>query len=220
MGLEIDLLNLMAAFMQKEVSFKTMPYDGLGPELKERSIDIATSSLSKSLFPKELFLFSHIFYAEPLYVITNKNITTDEDLINSKVALKKSKLSDKLSIILNRNLNTEITFEKTPTECLNLFISQKSDAIILTHMDYISIKAKLPDHTHTYFFDNPHNTNSLIINNPIFKAEISGLRELRGLTLAVHKEDRDLLNQINETLQTLNEHRAIESLLDKWKLIS
>ncbi|MHC5612410.1 MAG: ABC transporter permease subunit [Nostoc sp.] len=90
-GFSIDLMNAIASSANFKVDFQSLPFDGIIPALKGKTVDAAISSITITQERAKTIDFSRPYFKAGLAIAIrtdNQNITSFESLKNKKIAVQ------------------------------------------------------------------------------------------------------------------------------------
>ncbi len=194
-GMNVELVQWMAADMGFRVRFETAPLSEALEMLRTGEVD-AISSLFYSSTRDSEFDFSHTLKSVPisLFVRSDREDITDIfDLEGRRVAIMGS--SHALELLQQRNITCEIKFTATTEECLDLVATGTVDAMIGN--------ALVTQH-HMYKIGS---SDLKIIDSPLFTAR---------LCMAVKEGNRELIGILNEGISQAQKSGTLYKIQGKW----
>ena len=201
-GFDYDLINAIAEDQNFEVEWENMEFDGLVPALKAGNTDIVASGLSITDERKKEVDFSDEYYISGLVVAVaadNKEVKSVDDLgkddivgvqIGTTGAKKANDLKKAGQIKHVKTYNgLDVAFKDLETGTIDAVINDKP----VTE----SYVAKAED--------------KLKVVGEALDSDPFGI--------AVKKDNKELLDMINEGLANLKENGKYKELCDKWEIV-
>ena len=198
-GVSVDFMKDFGEYIGKEIRIENISFDGLIPSLQTGKADMVMSSMTITEERKETVDFSEPYANALLAVLTNKDsqITSVDDLNQEgkKVAVKTGSTG---YLYAQEHLkNAEIIALQDESACVMEVSQGKADGFIY---DQLTIYRNWQNNLDT--------TNAVFI--PFQDVEPWGI--------AVKKGNTELLDQLNEFIETYREDGGFEELTEKYLL--
>lgn len=196
-GVSVDFMKDFGEYIGKEICIENISFDGLIPSLQTGKADMVMSSMTITEERKETVDFSEPYANALLAVLTNKDsqITSVDDLNQEgkKVAVKTGSTG---YLYAQEHLkNAEIIALQDESACVMEVSQGKADGFIY---DQLTIYRNWQNNLDT--------TNAVFI--PFQDVEPWGI--------AVKKGNTELLDQLNEFIETYREDGGFEELTEKY----
>ena len=196
-GVSVDFMKDFGEYIGKEIRIENISFDGLIPSLQTGKADMVMSSMTITEERKETVDFSEPYANALLAVLTNKDsqITSVDDLNQEgkKVAVKTGSTG---YLYAQEHLkNAEIIALQDESACVMEVSQGKADGFIY---DQLTIYRNWQNNLDT--------TNAVFI--PFQDVEQWGI--------AVKKGNTELLDQLNEFIETYREDGGFEELTEKY----
>lgn len=196
-GVSVDFMKDFGEYIGKEIGIENISFDGLIPSLQTGKADMVMSSMTITEERKETVDFSEPYANALLAVLTNKDsqITSVDDLNQEgkKVAVKTGSTG---YLYAQEHLkNAEIIALQDESACVMEVSQGKADGFIY---DQLTIYRNWQNNLDT--------TNAVFI--PFQDVEPWGI--------AVKKGNTELLDQLNEFIETYREDGGFEELTEKY----
>lgn len=196
-GVSVDFMKDFGEYIGKEIRIENISFDGLIPSLQTGKADMVMSSMTITEERKETVDFSEPYANALLAVLTNKDsqITSVDDLNQEgkKVAVKTGSTG---YLYAQEHLkNAEIIALQDESACVMEVSQGRADGFIY---DQLTIYRNWQNNLDT--------TNAVFI--PFQDVEPWGI--------AVKKGNTELLDQLNEFIETYREDGGFEELTEKY----
>lgn len=196
-GVSVDFMKDFGEYIGKEIRIENISFDGLIPSLQTGKADMVMSSMTITEERKETVDFSEPYANALLAVLTNKDsqITSVDDLNQKgkKVAVKTGSTG---YLYAQEHLkNAEIIALQDESACVMEVSQGKADGFIY---DQLTIYRNWQNNLDT--------TNAVFI--PFQDVEPWGI--------AVKKGNTELLDQLNDFIETYREDGGFEELTEKY----
>ena len=196
-GVSVDFMKDFGEYIGKEIRIENISFDGLIPSLQTGKADMVMSSMTITEERKETVDFSEPYANALLAVLTNKDsqITSMDDLNQEgkKVAVKTGSTG---YLYAQEHLkNAEIIALQDESACVMEVSQGKADGFIY---DQLTIYRNWQNNLDT--------TNAVFI--PFQDVEPWGI--------AVKKGNTELLDQLNDFIETYREDGGFEELTEKY----
>ena len=196
-GVSVDFMKDFGEYIGKEIRIENISFDGLIPSLQTGKADMVMSSMTITEERKETVDFSEPYANALLAVLTNKDsqITSVDDLNQEgkKVAVKTGSTG---YLYAQKHLKSaEIIALQDESACVMEVSQGKADGFIY---DQLTIYRNWQNNLDT--------TNAVFI--PFQDVEPWGI--------AVKKGNTELLDQLNEFIETYREDGGFEELTEKY----
>lgn len=196
-GVSVDFMKDFGEYIGKEIRIENISFDGLIPSLQTGKADMVMSSMTITEERKETVDFSEPYANALLAVLTNKDsqITSVDDLNQEgkKVAVKTGSTG---YLYAQEHLkNAEIIALQDESACVMEVSQGKADGFIY---DQLTI--------YRNWQNNQDTTNAVFI--PFQDVEPWGI--------AVKKGNTELLDQLNDFIETYREDGGFEELTEKY----
>lgn len=199
-GLDIDLLKLIAKKLNLKLKFNSMPFHSILVSLQLNTINLAASGLTGNEERKKEMLATIPYFQNSLYAVSlkKKKINNIENLKNKILIINTGYTSE--SYINNEKLTEKILKLKSVPDALIALKLEQGDAFITS---YASILHFL-------------NTKEAEFFN-FFKLPESDNEE--SVSFLINKNNPELLEKINIVINELLSNGTIDNLIKKWNLI-
>lgn len=192
-GFDIDLMGEIAKIIGKEIEVVDMQFDGLLPALEAKKIDVIIAGMTATEERKQFVNFSESYYTSKQSIVVqsdNTDITTFDNFAGKKIGVVLGYTGD---ILVSEMPNVEVQKFNTTSETILALKSKKVDAVVL---DY--------EPARNYAAQNPE---LKLLDTDAASEEYS---------IALRKDDTELLTKINDALKLINENGTYESLINKY----
>lgn len=194
-GLDIDIINAIAARLEKKVVIKNMNFRSLLGALEKKQVDLVISGIT---ITNDRLM--RINFSEP-YTITNSAIIyrraeafkNYRDLNGKMVGAEIGTVQSQLARDLSKKKHHRVTTSNSMKNLLAELKLQKIDAILTEVHQAIS------------FSNTDHNLAYFVLQDKASK-----------FAIAINQEDIVLRNAINNALQHLMSNGTVEELHNKW----
>ncbi|HSW58713.1 MAG TPA: basic amino acid ABC transporter substrate-binding protein [Dehalococcoidales bacterium] len=192
-GMDIDIMNAIAANQKFEVEFKNVAWDPLLAGMAQGMYDAAISSITITEARKKDMLFSDPYFAAGQLVVVRKDNTTIKG---------KDTLSGLVGVQLGTTGDIEVQKIKGAT-------TKPYDDIGLAFQDLMNgqVQAVVCDNPVALLYIG-RNADKLKAAGNVFTEENYGIAVAKGKT--------DLLNKINAGLKAIKADGSIERFAQKW----
>ena len=196
-GFDIDLINMIAEKLGKEVKIVDASFDSLIPSLLTKKIDIIAAGMSATPERAKRVAFSDVYYITPSAVTVKtevENITKEEDLLGKIATVQMGTIQDEY--VSKLDLKEVKRFSKTDDAFLKVLLGRADFAVI----DGTVTKENLKE-------------------NKDFIGKLKVVMQLRidkGMALAMRKDDPTFAEAVNKVLADLKESGALDELEKKW----
>ncbi len=194
-GLDIDLMNAIAARQNFEVVYKNVPFGRLLTDMAAGKYDAAISSIIITDERKKDMLFSNPYFAAGQVIVVN---------LDNNTITGKDNLSGQVGVITNTIGEVEVKKIKAVTAVSYDKLSQAFLDLVTGDLNAIVC-------------DNPTALQYVGKNTDKFKIVGKPLTE-ESFGIAVAKGKTDLLDKINNGLKTVKSEGLIDKLSEKWLL--
>ncbi|PCG21058.1 basic amino acid ABC transporter substrate-binding protein [Brachyspira sp. G79] len=192
-GFDIDLINEIAKLIGAEIEVVDMQFDGLLPALEAKKIDLIVAGMTATEERKQFVNFSEPYYNSKQSIVVlsnNTDISSFDNFAGKKVGVVLGYTGD---ILVSEMTNVEVQKFNATSETILALKSQKVDAVVL---DYEPAK------------------NYVAQNKELKLIETDSATE--EYSIAMRKDDTELLTKVNDALKTINENGTYETLLNKY----
>ncbi len=193
-GFDVDIANAVAEAMGRELVIEDMSFDGLIPALQANRVDMVVAGMTITEERSERVNFSDPYYNAGQTIVVredNDEIQSVDDLQDKKVAVQLGTTGDFEAHELLPDEN--ITQFNQVNEAFLELGNNRVDAIIID----IPVAER-----YTQLRDG-------------FKT-VGGAFTEEYFGIAVHKENAELLEEVNRVLAELKESGAYDELISKW----
>ncbi len=198
-GLDIDILEIIAKKLNLELQLLPMPFHSILVSLQLNNIDIAASGLSGSDERKKQMLISIPYFKNNLCAISLKqnSFNSLSELKNKKIIINTGYTSERY--IEKKSLTNEIIkLKSVPDALIGLELNQ-GDVFITSYASLIQ------------FLKTKESEKFFILNLPDSQNEES-------VSFLINKNNIELLNQINKIIKELDSSKDLKKILNKWGL--
>ena len=192
-GFDMDLIAEAAKLIGKEIEIVDMQFDGLLPALEAKKIDIIAAGMTATEERKKFVNFTDPYYNSKQSIVVqaaNTDITSFDNFTGKKIGVVLGYTGD---ILVSEMPNVEVQKFNNASETILAMKSQKVDAVVL---DYEPAKNYVAQ-----------NTELKLVETDAAVEEYS---------IAMRKEDTELLAQMNDALKTLKENGTYDALISKY----
>ncbi|WP_300752876.1 basic amino acid ABC transporter substrate-binding protein [uncultured Brachyspira sp.] len=192
-GFDIDLINEIAKLIGAEIEVVDMQFDGLLPALEAKKIDLIVAGMTATEERKQFVNFSEPYYNSKQSIVVlsnNTDISSFDNFAGKKVGVVLGYTGD---ILVSEMTNVEVQKFNATSETILALKSQKVDAVVL---DYEPAK------------------NYVAQNSELKLIETDSATE--EYSIAMRKDDTELLTKVNDALKTINENGTYETLINKY----
>lgn len=193
-GFDIDLITAIAKEMGKTVKIENLSWEGLLPALQSRKVDLIIAGMTVTEDRKAVVNFSDSYYTskEQMIIVQNDNtdITNMDSLIGKKVGVMLGFTGD---MIISSMEGVIVERYNTAFQAVTSLQDDKIDAIVL---DYEPARNYAKE-----------NKNIKLITGNNTQEEYS---------IAIKKEDTELLVDINEALNIIRSNGTYETIYQKY----
>lgn len=196
-GVSVDFMKDFGEYIGKEIRIENISFDGLIPSLQTGKADMVMSSMTITEERKETVDFSEPYANALLAVLTNKDsqITSVDDLNQEgkKVAVKTGSTG---YLYAQEHLkNAEIIALQDESACVMEVSQGKADGFIYDQLTIYRNWQKNLDTTNAVFIP---------------------FQDVEPWGIAVKKGNTELLDQLNEFIETYREDGGFEELTEKY----
>ncbi len=193
-GFDVDIAKMIAKKLGVQLVIKDIAFDGLIPALMTNKIDMIVAAMTITPEREKMVSFSIPYFTAGQVIVVRKSGSfrpkSYEDLKGHKVGVQQGTTAD---IDLSKVKGVELVrYTRFTDAFLDLAIG-RTDAVVLD---------AAPAQAYVKF--NP----KLMISSPVLSEEKYGI--------AVRKEDKELLDFINETLKEMNSKTCYDFLVSLW----
>jgi polar amino acid transport system substrate-binding protein len=201
-GFDVELLTLIGPKIGREVKFEDMAFDGLIPALLTGKIDVIAAALNATEERRKQAAFTDVYQVADASVL----VKADDGTITDFAGLKGKTIGVQLGTtedlyLTNADLGVEIKrYQKT---------NDAVEEILLGRVDGVFFDSPVA----VGYLDNERFKDKIKV---AFKEMISGPEE--GFSLAIRKEDPQLLEALNNALRELEKSGQLKALREKYRL--
>lgn len=191
-GFDIDIINEIAKRMGKEIEFKNIAFDGLLPALQAKKLDIIIAGMTADDERRKSVSFSEPYFTSKQAILINdgtKNIKTFEDLPGKSVGVTLGYTGD---LIVSKNPEIKVQRYNGNSEAIMALRAKKIDAVVL---DYEPAKNYAKQ-----------NEGLVLLDTDLAEEKYA---------IAVRKEDKKLLEDIDKALKSIREDGTYEKFIEK-----
>ena len=192
-GFDVDIANKIAEKLGKKLEIVDMKFAGLIAALESGKIDFIAAGMSKTPEREEQVNFSDSYYtANQLITVKadNTEIISGDDLKGKKIGVQLGTTGEDVAKEIEGA--TVVPFDKGALAIMDL-ANGKLDAVVLDS-----------EPTKNYTKDND---DVMVLEEELTEEEYS---------IAVSKDDQELLDVINETLKELRESGEYQEIVNKY----
>ncbi len=192
-GFDIDLVKKIADVEGLKIKeIKTMPFTGIVPAVNSKQVDVAVAGITIKKSRMEQVNFSNAYYHSGLSILvkSDSNISSLDDLKDKLVGTKKGTSS--VDLLKQHNITNVKQYENI-NEAYAALESGGVDAVV---------------------FDNPVNVDFKSKHNDV--KIVGGLLTGEYYGIAVNKDEKDLLDKINDGLKKLQDNGEYAKLFDTY----
>jgi ABC-type amino acid transport substrate-binding protein len=197
-GLDVDLAEAIANDLGLTVEFIYFGYDGLYDALATQQVDVLISALVIVIERTRDFAYSDPYFnaGEILIVPTNSPIMGMADLANGRLAVELGALGHVEATIWERRLtNLTILPYNTPDEAITAVADGTADAALIDAVSGRLFLSDQPQYRLAY------------LPEPI---------TVEPYALVVRREDEQLLDELNNSLDRLRRSGQLRQIVEKW----
>lgn len=198
-GFDIDLIKAIEEMWKEDIVIQDISFDQLIPSLRSGQVDLIVSGLTITEQRKQFIDFTIPYFEWGEIILTPKGADNDmvlEDLVGQKIAIQGGTTAHELVAALA---------EKHPDTQLILFDSLEK---VWTAVEENKADAAVVPYPFTAHYLNTHRENNLQMVGHVFSVQSEGI--------AVQKGNRELLDKLNKSLETLKENGTYDRLFEKW----
>lgn len=193
-GFDIEIIEALTKEMNIPISIQNLSWEGLLPALQGKKIDMIIAGMTKTPDREKIVSFSDSYYTskeQMIIVLSNNNsITNIDSLISKKVGVVLGFTGDVIASSLN---NTSVQRFNTAFQAIQNLQNQKIDAVLL---DYEPAQ------------NFAKTTRSLKL--------INGNDTIEEYSIAVRKQDAELLSNLNIALKKIHENGTYTKIYNKY----
>jgi polar amino acid transport system substrate-binding protein len=199
-GLDIDLLELIAKKLDLKLKFNAMPFHSILVSLQLNTINLAASGLTGSEERKKEMLATIPYFENHLCVVSlkKKEINNIENLKNKILIINTGYTSE--SYIISEALSEKILKLKSVPDALIALNLEQGDAFITSYASILHF-LKTQEAENFNFFKLPRSNNQ------------------ESVSFLINKNNPELLEKINNVIKELLIDGTIDNLIKKWNLI-
>ncbi len=192
-GFDVDLANKIAEKLGKELKIEDMEFGGLLAALESGKIDFIAAGMSKTPDREKQVNFSESYYTASQLItvkVDDTSISSGEDLKGKKIGVQLGTTGEEVA----RDIEGAevVSFDKGAIALVDL-ANGKLDAVVLD-----------AEPTKNY---TKGNQDVKVLDEELTQEEYS---------IAVSKDDQDLLDAINETLQELKDSGEYQEMVNQY----
>lgn len=195
-GFDIDLINAIADEVGFEIDLETTNFDGIIPGLQTGSFDIALAGIGITEERKKSIDYSDPYYESGLRIgvaVDNEDIDDMDDLEGKTVA---TRLGSTSSAYIKDNIDDAEANEYEQLDQAYLAVENGSaDAILY-------------DAPNVAYYIQTKGEDSLKMVGDLYEAENYGI--------AFAKDQDDLVDAVNEALETLRDNGKYDEIYEDW----
>ncbi len=207
-------VNFSEPYYSANLVMKDMSFDGLLPALQSKKVDLVIAGMTASEERKKAVNFSEPYYSANQVIVlqdTNNDIKTFDDLKGKKIG-----------VMLGFTGDLVITEMGLPSEKFSAMLGFTGD-LVITEMGlpsekfsaaYAGIMALQNGKLDAVVLDSETAKNYVKNNKGLKLAESEG--EAEDYAIAVRKEDKQLLDDVNKAIATLKSNGEFEKILKKY----
>lgn len=198
-GFDIDLIRAIEEVSGEKITVKDVSFDKLIPSLSSGEIDIIISGLTISDARKEVVAFSTPYFEWGEIILSTKGSETDvslDDLAGKKIACEVGSTAyEMVSVLAGEHPHTKLTAYETLEQVWAAVDKGQADAAVVAYP------------LTAYYLTN-HPESNLQMVGKVFVDQPIGI--------AVQKDDQELLEKINKSLETIVANGTYNRLCEKW----
>lgn len=189
-GVDIDIAKEIASSMGKKLEIKDVAFDSIINELKSGKADMALAgmSITEERLKEVDFSTPYVESRQIVMVNNNSQITSINDIFNKKIAVQLGSIAD--ITLSNEYDNLDLSRQKKYLSMTEDLKREKVDCIV---MDYLPAKEIIKN-----------NKDLKILEGELFSDTYG---------IAVKKDNKKLLDNINKTLKKLQEEGKIDEFV-------
>ncbi|MCD4672674.1 MAG: ABC transporter substrate-binding protein [Anaerolineaceae bacterium] len=202
-GFDIDTANYIANHFDVELSLIEMPFANLLPTLQDRKVDMTIAAMYITPEREELIDFADPYINTGLVMVIHPDsqINTVDDLNGLKVGVKIGATGAKLAQeLVEQGIQIEILEYK---DTLDSFLDLEVGRVDVVFNDYLN----------TLFYLKESQSTLKIVETDT--GEVNFLSQA-NLGIAVHHEDLELLEGINDALMDMRQDGSFDMFYQKW----
>src|SRR5690625_2807721 len=195
-GFDIDLIYAIADEVGFEINFETTNFDGIIPGLQTGSFDIALAGIGITEERKKSIDYSDPYYESGLRIgvaVDNEDINGMEDLEGKTIA---TRLGSTSSAYIKENIEGAEANEYEQLDQAYLAVENGS------------VDAVLYDAPNVAYYIQTKGEDSLKMVGDLYEAENYGI--------AFAKDQEDLVEAVDEALETLKENGEYDEIYEIW----
>ncbi len=192
-GFDIELINEIGRLIGKEIVIKNMAFDGLLPAMQAKKIDIIIAGMTADDERRKSVNFTDPYFTSKQAILIDsgtEDIKTFEDLPGRDVGVVLGYTGD---MVVTDIPEVKVQRYNATSEAIMALNAKKVDAVVL---DYEPAKNYAK-----------YNENLKLIETDLAREEYS---------IAVPKDQGELLGQINKALETIKGNGTYDRLMSKY----
>lgn len=202
-GFDVDIANALCDEMKMKCVFIAQSFDGLIPALMAKKYDVIISSMTRTVERRKAVAFSDKIYNTPHAIVARKGSSIDASpasLAGKKVGVLKGSVQEMYAVKVLRPAGAAVlSYANMPDSYLDMK-SGRIDAVVA---DLVEVRSGL-------------------LNKPEGKAFVIVVSSLvdpvfaNGTGAAVRKQDRQLLEKINEAIKAIRANGTYKRIADTY----
>ncbi|NLN88464.1 MAG: transporter substrate-binding domain-containing protein [Syntrophomonadaceae bacterium] len=198
-GFEMDLLDALEKELGVEITVKDISFDQLIPSLRSGQVDLIISGLTIHEPRKEIIDFTRPYFDYGDIILTVKGSNQEmilDDLAGNKIACQLGTQSQEaIDELVKRYPKTQRLVFDTLEEIWSAMEEGQADAAIVPYAP-------------TAYYLTEHSESNLQMVGKVFASQSVGI--------AVQKGDQQLLDKLNQGLETLYKNGTYDRIYEKW----
>lgn len=198
-GFDIDLIRAIEEHMDQDIIVKDVRFDQLLPSLEAGEVDMVVSQLTITEMRKEYFNFSDPYFEFGEVIVTAKGSAanlTHKDLAGKRVAFQGGTYSETFAMAIQEEFpSTKALAYDTMEQVLEAVEEGRADAAFAPY-------------AFTAYYLSKQGNDKLQISSELLTSELSGI--------AVSKDNPELLDRLNKSLETIKEEGTYQLIHEKW----
>jgi len=199
LGFEIDLIEAIEEVSGENIIVQDISFDALIPSLRSGKIDMIISGLTIFEQRKEVIAFTTPYFAWDEIILSTKGSPGDitlKDLAGKKIAVQGGSHAQELvNALVEEHPATQLSLYETLEEVWGAVEKGQTDAAVVPYPLAAYYLTKHPD-------------SSLQMVGDSFAGQPIGI--------AVQKDDQELLEKLNKSLETIMENGTYDRICEKW----
>lgn len=198
-GFDIDLIKALEEVSGEKITIKNVSFDALIPSLRSVQIDMIISGMEIVEQRKEVMSFTDPYSEWGEIILCTKGGKSDialEDLADKRIAVQAgSNANDIVGTLSTNHPRMQVTPYDTMEEVWAAVEKGQADAAVVAYPP----------------------TANYLTNHPESNLQMVGeLIDARQMGIGVQKDDQELLDKLNKSLEIIKENGTYDRIYEKW----